>query len=134
MTVSVLDLTTAWQMLSDDPGSILLDVRTQAEWAFVGVPDLSSVDKQTRFIECTRFPDGAPNPDFEAEATKSLDAAENVLVLCRSGARSQAAAELLEQLGFVATHNVVAGFEGPLDEQGHRSGGWKGSGLPWVQQ
>lgn len=134
MTVARVDLETAWAMLRDDPASTLLDVRTMAEWSFVGVPDLAPVGKAVRLVEWTHFPTGAPNPGFLAEAGQGLDPAANLLVICRSGARSQAAAEALESAGFTATHNVVDGFEGQLDAEGHRRGGWKGSGLPWVQQ
>lgn len=134
MTVSVIDLATAWQLLTDDADAVLLDVRTEAEWAFVGVPDLRSLDKETRFIEWTQFPAGIANPDFHAQATKGLDPTRPTLVICRSGARSQAAAEALTEIGFISAYNVVDGFEGHLDDEGHRQGGWKSSGLPWVQQ
>ncbi|MDH3684091.1 MAG: rhodanese-like domain-containing protein [Acidimicrobiia bacterium] len=133
MTIDAIDLQTTWELLRDDADSVLLDVRTQAEWAFVGVPDLRSLGKEPLFIEWTQYPGGDWNPDFHATATKRLDPTCATLVICRSGARSQAAAEALEQIGFVAAHNVVAGFEGHLDADGHRTGGWKGSGLPWVQ-
>jgi rhodanese-related sulfurtransferase len=134
MTVARVDLEQTWALLRDDPRAALLDVRTTAEWAFVGVPDLSGLAKEVHFIEWTQFPTGAPNPDFVAQARQRFDPAAKLLIICRSGARSQAAAETLAEIGFVATHNVVAGFEGPLDADGHRRGGWKGSGLPWIQQ
>lgn len=134
MTTSEIDLQAAWDLLRDDPTATLLDVRTQAEWTFVGVPNLQSLGKETALIEWTQFPSGEPNPDFAAVATKQLDPTAETLVICRSGARSQSAAEALTQLGFVSTHNVVAGFEGHLDADGHRVGGWKSSGLPWFQQ
>ncbi len=134
MTVAPIDLTKAWHLLSEDPEAVLLDVRTQAEWAFVGVPDLRQIGKEPFFIEWSRYPDGEVNPEFHAEATKRLDPTCNTLVICRAGGRSQAAAEALEQCGFVAAYNVVAGFEGQLDAHHHRSGGWKTSGFPWVQQ
>jgi rhodanese-related sulfurtransferase len=134
MSVGRLELDQAWALLRDEPTATLLDVRTVAEWTFVGVPDLSSLGKPVHFIEWTQFPDGAPNPDFLTAARRALDPAANVVVICRSGARSQAAAESLSQAGFTSTHNLTAGFEGPLDADGHRSGGWKSSGLPWIQQ
>lgn len=134
MTVAPIDLPAAWQLLAEDRHAVLLDVRTTAEWMFVGVPDLREIDKTPHFIEWTQYPSGQHNPTFGAEATKRLDPTCNTLVICRSGARSQAAAEALEHFGFVAAHNVVAGFEGHVDEHGHRTGGWKTSGLPWVQE
>ncbi|MGF1596133.1 MAG: rhodanese-like domain-containing protein [Acidimicrobiales bacterium] len=134
MTVSVIELDTAWQMLRDRPNAALLDVRTEAEWSFVGVPDLSSLGKEVHFIEWTTWPGGEANPDFVATAAAAFDPDADLLIICRSGARSQAAAEALAAAGFGATHNVVAGFEGGLDGAGHRTGGWKHAGLPWVQR
>jgi rhodanese-related sulfurtransferase len=58
-----------------------------------------------------------------------------VLLLCRSGARSRAAAMALTAAGFEKAFNVAGGFEGDADGQGHRGNrnGWKASGLPWRQ-
>ncbi len=131
--IGELTLDEAWTMLSEDPAAVLIDVRTAAEWNFVGVPDLDAIDKQPRFIEWIRFPDGAPNPEFLAQATADLTAGQPVLLLCRSGARSLAAANVLRDAGYGPTYNITAGFEGPLDEHGHRSGGWRHAGLAWRQ-
>lgn len=128
-----LTLDEAWAMLADDPNATLIDVRTAAEWNFVGVPDLTAIGKQARFIEWIRFPDGAPNPDFVQEATAELTPDQPVLLLCRSGARSLAAARALADAGYGPTYNITSGFEGPLDEHGHRSGGWRHAGLAWRQ-
>jgi len=85
--------TEAWKRLAADPKVQLVDVRTLAEWNFVGVPDLSSVGRQVHCIEWQDFPHGAPNPDFVAQASQALnDKDAPVLLLCRSGARSRAAA------------------------------------------
>lgn len=119
-------------MLAENPSAQLIDVRTTAEWSFVGLPDLSSIAKQVRPVEWTRFPDGSPNQDFVAEATDDLTAEQPILLLCRSGARSRAAAQALNAAGFPDTYNVTAGFEGDLDSSGHRHGGWKDH-LPWQQ-
>ena len=131
MTVDVVDLETAWQLLREDPGAVLVDVRTEQEWSGVGVPDLTSLAKVVHFVEW-QLPTGAPNPDFLKWAITSLDPTQNTLLICRSGARSQAAAEALVDAGFAYIHNVIAGFEGQPDPTGRRSGGWKGSGLPWT--
>ncbi len=134
MPVPEIDLQAAWQLLADDPSATLLDVRTQAEWAFVGVANLQSLGKEAVLIEWTQFPSGTPNPTFAEQASKQLDPNAETLVICRSGARSQSAAEALTQLGFTSARNVIAGFEGHHDAEGHRTGGWKSSGLPWFQQ
>lgn len=131
MTPQELSLDQAWDMLQQQD-AVLIDVRTTAEWSFVGVPDLASVGKEVRLVEWTRFPTGEPNPGFLAEARAGLEHDQPVLLLCRSGARSRAAGEALAAEGFTRTFNVSAGFEGPLDAQSHRHGGWKDH-LPWRQ-
>ena len=133
MTVGEMTLAEAWQTLTSEPEAILIDVRTLAEWNFVGVPEISDTGCELRFVEWITFPHGAPNPQFVAEAGRELQADQPILLLCRSGARSLAAAAALEAAGFTNTHNVVAGFEGDPDGNGHRHGGWKDE-LPWTQQ
>ncbi|NOX31244.1 MAG: rhodanese-like domain-containing protein [Actinobacteria bacterium] len=123
----------AWAMLSENPAATLVDVRTEAEWNFVGMPDLRSVGKQVRFVEWLSFPAGEPNEAFLDRAADGLDRGAPVLLLCRSGHRSQAAALLLADAGFTQAVNVEAGFEGDLDGDSHRHGGWKDH-LPWVQR
>jgi len=126
----------AWQRLKADPKAQLLDVRTMAEWNFVGVPDLSPLGRQVHCIEWQGFPTGARNPAFVAEADQALsDKDAPVLVMCRSGARSRAAAIALTQAGYRQAINIADGFEGDMDEDGHRGNrnGWKQAELPWRQ-
>lgn len=128
--------TEAWEKLQGDTGAQLVDVRTMAEWNFVGLPDLSSLGRRTHCVEWQTFPTGAPNPGFLAEAAAALpDKAAPVLLLCRSGARSRAAAIALTQAGFQQAFNIAGGFEGDTDQHGHRGtrNGWKAEGLPWRQ-
>lgn len=125
-------LETAWEMLRTDPASVLVDVRTTAEWNFVGIPDLSRVGKEPRLVQWITFPAGSPNEDFIDQAAQGLSSDQPILLLCRSGARSRAAADALVERGFEGAVNVVAGFEGDLDSDGHRHGGWKDV-LPWRQ-
>ncbi len=132
MAVTQLSLSDAWAMLVGDPQAQLIDVRTMAEWNFVGVPNLEELGKSVRNVEWTRFPAGDANPDFLATASEGLDPAQPILFICRSGARSQAAATAFEQAGFTNLFNVSAGFEGDLDPQRHRRDGWKDH-LPWHQ-
>jgi len=82
----------------------------------------------------------AANPDFVAEAGAEIakagaDRNAPVLFLCRSGARSRAAAIAMTRAGYTRAYNISGGFEGDLDGQRHRGGtnGWKASGLPWRQ-
>jgi rhodanese-related sulfurtransferase len=130
----------AWQRLSDNPASMLIDVRTRAEWAYVGTPDLTSIGKQVILAEWQEYPSGRVHEDFAQRLTavlaeKGADQSVELLFLCRSGVRSLAAARTMVASGFPRALNVAGGFEGPLDQDRHRGGseGWKARGLPWVQ-
>lgn len=128
--------TDTYRVLADDPQAVLVDVRTRAEWAYVGVPDLGALGRTLVQVEWTRYPDGAPNEAFLDElAAAGVTPDRQVLFLCRSGVRSVAAAEAATKAGYARAYNVSDGFEGPLDAAGHRGGsaGWKSSGLPWRQ-
>ncbi|MBI3445768.1 MAG: rhodanese-like domain-containing protein [Magnetospirillum sp.] len=126
----------AWKRLAAEPNAKIIDVRTQAEWSFVGVPDLSSVGKQVLLVSWQVFPTMVRNDAFlaqvEAHGVKKDDV---VLLLCRSGVRSRAAAELLTAQGYQAAWNITDGFEGPHDGDKHRGdvAGWKAAKLPWAQ-
>jgi len=126
----------AWEMLSRDPRAVLIDVRTDAEWAYVGLPDLRALDKGPLLISWKLFPDMAVNARFTDQvAAADVGHGDPVLLLCRSGQRSAAAAAALTAAGFARCYNVAEGFEGDKDAEGHRSrlGGWKARGLPWIQ-
>ena len=127
----------AWERLRNDPRAQLVDVRTMAEWNFVGVPDLAPLNRRVHCVEWQNFPTGAPNPQFTAQAGQALgaDKTQTVLLICRSGARSRAAAIALTRAGYEKAFNVAGGFEGDIDDEGHRGNvtGWKASGLPWRQ-
>ncbi|KRE62597.1 rhodanese-like domain-containing protein [Nostocoides sp. Soil756] len=115
--------------------ALLVDVRTHAEWTYVGVPDLAAAGREVAFVEWSRYPDGALNETFVDEVRAAgLTPQRPVYLLCRSGVRSRAAAEALTAAGLGPAYNVVDGFEGPHDPEQHRSvGGWKNAGLPWRQ-
>ncbi|MFZ5790249.1 MAG: rhodanese-like domain-containing protein [Pseudomonadota bacterium] len=127
----------AWKMLSQDKSARLVDVRTRPEWSFVGVPDLSRLGKQTLFLSWQGYPAMQISPDFVAELAKAVpDRQTPLFFLCRSGARSKAAAMAVTAAGYARCYNVSEGFEGNLDDERHRgkTGGWKAAGLPWVQE
>jgi rhodanese-related sulfurtransferase len=118
------------------PKAQLVDVRTVAEWNFVGLPDISSLGRQVHCLEWQNFPSGERNPGFVIEASQALgDKTAPVLLLCRSGARSRAAAIALTEAGFAQAFNIAGGFEGDMDGEGHRGtqSGWKAENLPWRQ-
>jgi rhodanese-related sulfurtransferase len=125
----------AYAALAADEDAVLVDVRTAAEWAYVGMPDLSGLGKRVIAVEWQRFPDGAVNGDFVEQLQDSgLPDGAPIYFLCRSGVRSVAAAEAATAAGLGPAYNVVDGFEGPHDEFGHRTvAGWKVAGLPWRQ-
>lgn len=126
----------AWRLLQTDPDAVLVDVRTDAEWSYVGGPDLAPVRKDALRLQWKMFPAMALNPRFAdqvADAVAKRDAP--VLFLCRSGQRSRDAAIALTQRGYTRCYNISDGFEGPPDASGHRGtvAGWKVAGLPWKQ-
>lgn len=126
----------AWKILGEHKEAILIDVRTRAEWNYVGVPDLAGLDKKPGLVEWQVFPSMQVNPEF-VDALSGAVAKKEVplLFLCRSGVRSVAAAKAMAAAGYSTCLNVADGFEGPLDAQGKRGStrGWKAAGLPWRQ-
>jgi len=130
----------AWDCLARSPETVLIDVRNKAEWAFVGVPVVSSIDKKTLLVEWDDFATGTAVPDFIGRLKSTL--AEHgvtddapLYFICRSGNRSRLAAILATEAGYRQCFNIEHGFEGRLDSERHRNtpGGWKADGLPWVQ-
>jgi len=125
----------AWKLLSDNPEAVLVDCRTDAEWRFVGVADLSTLAREVVYVEWNRT-DGSHNGSFvdELEAAGVTPGERPVVFLCRSGNRSIGAAEAATEAGIAPSYNVLDGFEGDLDDDKHRGGtGWKAVGLPWRQ-
>ena len=120
----------AHALLVAAPEARLVDVRTRPEWDYVGrVPG-------SRLIEWNTYPGGTRNPGFLDELQASIaDREAPVLFLCRSGQRSDSAARAAAAAGYTRAFNVVEGFEGDKDREGHRStlGGWRKAGLPWIQ-
>ena len=110
-------------------GAKLVDVRTRPELVYVGrVPGALA-------IEWLTWPGNQSNPAFLEQLEDLTDKDEPLLFMCRSGARSHAAAQAATQAGWHACYNVLEGFEGDKDEAQHRGtiGGWKKAGLPWIQ-
>ncbi|OEJ67530.1 rhodanese-like domain-containing protein [Magnetovibrio blakemorei] len=127
-----------WERLQDDPSAVLIDVRTPEEWAYVGVPDITSLGRACMFVPWLSYPTMAINKDFVAQVLKTAKPRSNdttILFICRSGYRSAFAAHALTEMGYSNCYNVAFGFEGDLDSQKRRGtiNGWKISGLPWVQ-
>ena len=122
--------------LSEIFNSYLIDIRTKPEWEFIGVPDLSSLNKKTIFISWCVYPEMKINSLFENQITESnIKKNDNIFLICRSGNRSFDAAELLTSRGFTNCFNVKDGFEGEIGHYHQRStiNGWKYCKLPWKQ-
>ena len=120
----------AWKVLTDNPGAVLIDVRSKVEYTHVGHP-IGSVH-----IPWQEAPDWKINPHFVDQVIDSgADKTTPILLLCRSGRRSMAAAQALEMAGFTDLANIEEGFEGSLDEHRHRDtqSGWRFHELPWEQ-
>ena len=118
-----------WQVMQLAPGAKLVDVRTRAEWDWVGrIP--GAVE-----IEWNQYPGGGRNPHFAAELRRQVDPEALVMFICRSGVRSIAAAAQASELGYTNCYNVLEGFEGDRDARSQRNkiGGWRHAGLPWHQ-
>ncbi len=119
----------AFELLQSAPGARLVDVRTHAEWDYVGrIP--GAVE-----IEWESYPDGQPNPAFAQQLKQQVDPQSPVMFICRSGNRSHHAAAAAAAAGYTQSYNVLEGFEGKKDANGHRNtvGGWRAAGLPWYQ-
>jgi rhodanese-related sulfurtransferase len=128
----------AWEIMQKEPRTVMIDVRSDMEFLFVGHP-VGAIH-----IPWIDYPDWKLNPDFVTEVRKLVlggvchekpNSGVPILLVCRSGKRSLEAGNLLVQEGFCDVYNVAEGFEGELDEKHHRStrGGWRFHGLPWEQ-
>jgi rhodanese-related sulfurtransferase len=119
----------AYELLQSAPGAKLVDVRSRAELDWVGrIPDAVE-------IEWASYPGMSLNPNFLAALGQQVDKESLVLFVCRTGVRSNTAAAAATGAGFLDCYNVLEGFQGEKDTEGHRNttGGWCAAGLPWVQ-
>lgn len=131
----------AYRALAQGRGA-LVDVRTHAEWNFVGVPETpqgAGCDAPI-LLEWQSYPTMAKAQDFAENLARELETRDvsrddPVFFLCRSGARSAAAATEMNEQGYRNSYNIEGGFEGVPDGDGHRGrvNGWKAAGLPWRQ-
>lgn len=130
-----------WKVLSEDGNAFLIDVRTSAEWNFVGFPLAPEGRPAPLFAEWQVYPTMAVDADFPARVGSAVEAAggsrdSKLFFLCRSGVRSMASAAAMTAAGFAHCFNIVDGFEGPPNAEGHRgeTAGWKAAELPWRQK
>ena len=125
----------AVERLQSNSQALFVDVRSKAEYKYVGFPENSIL------IPWIDDPVWEPNPvAFSDSVMQELDGRENLLnteiiLICRSGFRSNEALKCLENKGFTQVSHVASGFEGDLDENDHRGNlnGWRHDGMPWSQ-
>lgn len=142
MEVKEISPKESYERLKND-NCVLIDVRTDAEFVFVGQVDLANIGGKSAIVPWKIFPAMSLNPRFQVNLDKELqkffpdqDAKDLELIfMCRSGARSFEAAAYLSQLGYKNCYNLTSGFEGDANDKGHRStiNGWKAENLPWKQ-
>ena len=123
-------------MLESNSEAVLVDVRTTAEWQYVGLADLTTLGKEVWLLNWQVFPAMDVHTGFVDELTaRGSKPDQPLLFLCRSGVRSKHAAVAATAAGYSHCYNISEGFEGDKDERAHRgvTGGWKARGLPWIQ-
>ena len=136
--VQTISAQEAWNMMQHEPRAVMIDVRSDMEFLFVGHP-IGAIH-----IPWIDYPDWRLNANFVTEVRKLVlggvchdepDSGVPILLICRSGKRSLEAGKLLISMDFIEVYNVSEGFEGELDDSHHRStlGGWRFHGLPWEQ-
>lgn len=131
-----------WLDLNSSQDSVVVDVRTRAEWSFIGTVNLDAVNREPILLEWLRYPDMSVNPTFANDLLEALGGTvpSKIFFLCRSGVRSlSAASNVAEIFGAQGLKtecvNILEGFEGDLDAERHRgnANGWKARGLAWRQ-
>ena len=126
----------AWSALNTTPSAQLVDVRTQAEWSFSGIPSLDSISKTVKTISWKFYPNFDVNPRFVEQLEASVaDKTTPLYFLCKTGGRSADAAIAATAAGYTACYNIAGGFEGDINANHQRGqvNGWKASRLPWQQ-
>lgn len=137
----------AWDLLAREKNAVLVDCRSQAEWSFVGLPDLGPLGKRPVLVEWQSFVPGNAENGHRPRMIANLSFAQDlenagapkdasIVFICRSGGRSRSAAIAMTQQGWALCYNLAGGFEGGHDDSHHRGGaqGWKADGLPWGQE
>ncbi|KAF3997813.1 rhodanese-like domain-containing protein [Glaciimonas immobilis] len=124
--------TETFALLTADPLTLLVDVRTNAERDWVGRVSIN--ESQHVAVQWTQYPGGAPNPDFLSQLARVAEKGTTLVFLCRSGVRSRHAATFATEHGYSNSFDILEGFEGDKDAAGHRKSvsGWCKADLPWI--
>jgi rhodanese-related sulfurtransferase len=142
MSVIQINPKDAFELLKKDANSALIDVRTFEEFNFVGVVDPAEFNDRMVLLPWQLLAEMEVNPEFDPNLADSLrkifgNAIEEIklIFICKSGGRSNAAANHAKNLGYKNCYNVTYGFEGDINQFSHRGkiNGWKAENLPWRQ-
>lgn len=122
----------AYALLQNDPNVKLVDVRTNAERDWIGRVGIAP--NQHLAVQWNLYPGGAQNPDFLPQLEQVANKETVLLFLCRGAVRSRHAAKMATENGYAHSFDILEGFEGEKDSNGHRKtvNGWCKAGLPWV--
>lgn len=125
----------AVERMNENPEAVLIDVRTSAEHKYVGFPDNSILIPWFDEPDLESDPDAFYNSVIDALSDRSDAMDTELILICRSGFRSNEALKCLQSKGFTCVSHVASGFEGDLDENDHRGNlnGWRNDGMPWSQ-
>ena len=126
--------TACFEILKTQQQALLIDCRSAIEWELLGTADLSSLGKKTLLVEWTTQ-SNQRNPDFLDQISQFATKQTPIIIMCRIGGRSASAGHYLLQHGFTNVTNMLGGYEGKVDQNGHRNSieGWRADQLPWQQ-
>ena len=136
--VDAVDVEATWQRLAARLGSQLIDVRTRAEWAYVGIPDLGPLGKRAVLVEWQTFPDQTVDPRFAERLASELEALgvqfdDDLFFICRSGAGASLLPKRWRRRDTAPVTMLPAVSKVRSTSRGIAFGGWKAAGLPWLQ-
>ena len=125
----------AVERMNENPEAVLIDVRTRAEHKYVGFPDNSILIPWFDEPDLESDPDAFYNSVIDALSDRSDAMDTELILICRSGFRSNEALKCLQSKGFTCVSHVASGFEGDLDENDHRGNlnGWRNDVMSWSQ-
>ena len=126
-----IDSKEAYRMVTESPAdTFIVDVRTRAEYEFVGHPDLPN---GVANIPLVFYDDWRPNENFASDVEARYSHETTLLIICRSGHRAETAAWQLIKAGYPSVYFISDSFEGSLDANGHRTiDGWINNALPYT--
>ena len=108
--------TNAFDFLSKKVDSHLIDTRSNIEWKSTGIPDLSSINKETNLINWGPVLDQTFFEQYKKFLLNSFNQKDSLFFICRSGSRSLMATQLAIELGFNNSFNIYAGFDNESDQ------------------